>query len=110
MDNPSLDNTLQALAAIIAERRNATPDTSYVASLLHAPVDNVLKKIGEEATETVIAAKGGVRGEIIYESADLLFHLLVMLEHQGIAIDEISVELRRRFGLSGHTEKAQRKQ
>lgn len=105
-----MDNTLKELAAIIAERRTSTAEASYVASLLHAPVDKVLKKIGEEATETVIAAKGGVREEIVYESADLVFHLLVMLEHQGIALDEISVELRRRFGLSGHAEKAQRKQ
>lgn len=105
-----MDDTLQALSDIIAARRAASAEQSYVASLLHAPVDKVLKKIGEEAAETIIAAKGGVREEIIYESADLLFHLLVMLEHQGIATGEISVELRRRFGLSGHSEKAQRKQ
>lgn len=105
-----MDDTLQALSNIIAARRAASAEQSYVASLLHAPVDKVLKKIGEEAAETIIAAKGGVREEIIYESADLLFHLLVMLEHQGIATGEISVELRRRFGLSGHSEKAQRKQ
>ena len=79
-----MDDTLQALSDIIAARRAASAEQSYVASLLHAPVDKVLKKIGEEAAETIIAAKGGVREEIIYESADLLFHLLVMLEHQGI--------------------------
>ena len=105
-----MDDTLQALSDIIAARRAASAEQSYVASLLYAPVDKVLKKIGEEAAETIIAAKGGVREDIIYESADLLFHLLVMLEHQGIATGEISVELRRRFGLSGHAEKAQRKQ
>ena len=105
-----MDDTLRELAAIIDARRSASAEDSYVASLLHAPVEKVLKKIGEEATETVIAATRGVRGEIVYESADLLFHLLVMLAHQGIALDEISVELRRRFGLSGHAEKAQRKQ
>lgn len=103
-------DTLAELVEIIRARRGADAGESYVASLLQAPVDKVLKKIGEEATETVIAAKGGARGEIIYESADLLFHLLVMLEHQGIAADEIFVELRRRFGLSGLAEKAQRKQ
>lgn len=110
MNTSAADTTLAELATVITSRRAATAEESYVASLLHAPVDKVLKKIGEEATETVIAAKGGVRGEIIHESADLLFHLLVMLEHRGIALAEISVELRRRFGLSGHTEKAQRKQ
>lgn len=103
-----MDDTLKTLCATIRARRTADADESYVAGLLHAPLDKVLKKIGEEATETVIAAKGGKREEIIYESADLLFHLLVMLEHQGIAADEIFVELRRRFGLSGLAEKAQR--
>ncbi|MDO5091532.1 MAG: phosphoribosyl-ATP diphosphatase [Cardiobacteriaceae bacterium] len=102
--------TLAELVRIIDSRKSADGQESYVASLLHAPVDKVLKKIGEEATETVIAAKGGAREDIVYESADLLFHLLVMLAHQGIALDEIFVELRRRFGLSGHAEKAQRKQ
>ena len=108
MGTAKIDDTLQQLAGIIAARRTAAAQESYVASLLHAPVDKVLKKIGEEATETVIAGKGGVREEVVYETADLFFHVLVMLEHQGIALDEIFIELRRRFGLSGLAEKAQR--
>lgn len=106
------DNTdiLTTLAQTIHARRDADPAQSYVAKLLHGHEDTLLKKIGEEATETVIAAKGGTRDQVIYESADLLFHLMVLLERQGIALDDICVELARRFGLSGLEEKAQRMQ
>ncbi|MBV7435340.1 phosphoribosyl-ATP diphosphatase [Cardiobacteriaceae bacterium TAE3-ERU3] len=99
---------LYALEQVIHERQSADPEESYVAKLLHGHEDKLLKKIGEEATETVIAAKGGARDEVVYESADLIFHLMVLLRRQGIALDDICVELARRFGLSGLTEKAQR--
>lgn len=101
-------DVLLALERTIHERREASVEESYVAKLLHGHEDKLLKKIGEEATETVIAAKGGNRDELIYESADLLFHLMVLLARQGIALDDICVELAKRSGLSGLTEKAQR--
>jgi phosphoribosyl-ATP pyrophosphohydrolase len=79
-----------------------------VAKLQHKGLDTILKKIGEEATETVIAAKSGDREQIIYETADLWFHCLVLLAREGIASDEILNELARRFGVSGLAEKASR--
>lgn len=99
---------LYTLENTISERQSADPGESYVAKLLHGDKDKLLKKVGEEATEVVIAAKGGKRDEVVYESADLIFHLMVLLKRQGIALDDICVELARRFGLSGLTEKAQR--
>lgn len=99
---------LQILADVIATREHADPTQSYVASLLQAPVDKVLKKIGEEATEVVIASKDNDHEQIVYESADLLFHLMVLWRKQGISNDEIYVELERRFAQSGIAEKAQR--
>ncbi|UJF23994.1 phosphoribosyl-ATP diphosphatase [Suttonella sp. R2A3] len=106
MDNKAA--ILDVLEAVVAERAQASADESYVAKLLQGHEDKLLKKIGEEATEVVLAAKGGTHDEIVYESADLLFHLLVVLARHGIAVEEIFVELGRRFGLSGLTEKAQR--
>jgi phosphoribosyl-ATP pyrophosphohydrolase len=102
------DDFLKRLEAIIATRKNAAPDSSYVAKLNAKGLDAILKKIGEEATETVIAAKSGERHAIIYETADLLFHTLVMLGHQNIAFDEILIELARREGTSGIDEKNSR--
>jgi phosphoribosyl-ATP pyrophosphohydrolase len=99
---------LQALYAIILERKAQQSDGSYTASLMRGGVDKILKKIGEEATEVVIAAKGGVRDEIVYESADLIYHLFVLLGHQDIPPEAIYDELRRRFGTSGLMEKASR--
>ena len=96
---------LHTLEAIIARRQGASPDSSYVAKLNAKGLDSILKKIGEEATETVIAAKSGARDAIIYETADLLFHMLVMLGHQNIALDEVLAELKRREGTSGIAEK-----
>ncbi len=75
---------------------------------MRSGIDKILKKVGEEATEVVIAAKGGVQSEIIYETADLVFHLLVLLGHQNIPVDAVYDELRRRFGTSGIAEKAAR--
>ena len=104
-----MSDTLRELAAILEQRKQESADTSYVASLYAKGLDHILKKIGEEATETVIAAKGGDKKQIIYETADLWFHSMVMLADQGLKPDDVLDELQRRFGLSGLEEKAQRK-
>ncbi len=102
------DDILQAVYEVILDRKGALPESSYTASLLHKGIDKILKKIGEEATEVIIAGKGGVREEIIYETADLFFHTLILLGHYDIAPRDVYDELRRRFGTSGHVEKANR--
>ncbi|HEB76983.1 MAG TPA: phosphoribosyl-ATP diphosphatase [Methylothermaceae bacterium] len=99
---------LHQLAQVLEARKQADPERSYVASLYAGGLDAILKKIGEEATETVIAAKGGDREQLIYETADLWFHTLVLLAHEGLGPDEVLTELARRFGLSGLEEKAMR--
>ncbi len=99
---------LQAVYQVILDRKAHPAENSYTASLMRGGIDKILKKIGEEATEVVIAAKGGKQNEIVYETADLLFHLLVLLGHQNIPPEEIYNELRRRFGTSGISEKAAR--
>jgi len=103
------DDVLSKLAETLESRKNAEPDSSYVASLYDKGLDEILKKIGEEATEVVIAAKSGEKAAIIHETADLWFHTLVMLAQQGLSPDDILSELGRRFGLSGLEEKANRK-
>lgn len=103
-----MSDILQKLNAVLQERKQADPNSSYVASLYAGGTDKILKKLGEEATETVIAGKGGQRDEIIYETADLWFHSLVLLAHNDIDPQLILDELDRRFGLSGHEEKASR--
>jgi len=105
-----MSDILQQLAAVLEQRKGADPDSSYVAGLYGKGLDAILKKIGEEATETVMAAKDGDREQIVYETADLWFHTLVMLAHQGLGPDEVLNELARRFGLSGLEEKANRNQ
>ena len=99
---------LQRLERAIAERQSADPSTSYVASLNAKGLDAILKKIGEEATETVLAAKAGDKAAIVHETADLWFHCLVMLAHYGLRPDDVIAELERREGLSGLEEKARR--
>ena len=103
------DDTLARLAAVIESRKGGDPDASYVSRLLHRGPDAFLKKIGEEATETVMAAKDGDRTKIVYEVADLWFHSLVALAHFGLTPAEVLAELRRREGLSGLEEFALRK-
>jgi len=103
-----MTDTLTQLAAVLEQRKQESPDSSYVSSLYDKGLDTILKKIGEEATETVIAAKGGDKEQIIYEMADLWFHSMVLLAQQGLHPDDILQELQRRFGLSGLEEKAQR--
>ncbi len=104
------NDILQKLCSVLDERKQADPAESYTASLLQGGPDKILKKIGEEATELVIASKSGENGDIIHETADLLFHALVLLKHHGLSIDDIYTELEKRFGLSGHEEKAGRSQ
>lgn len=99
---------LQAVYQVILNRKNNPSDSSYTSSLMRGGIDKILKKVGEEATEVVIAGKGGVQDEIVYETADLLFHLLVLLGHQNIPPAAVYDELRRRCGTSGIAEKASR--
>ena len=103
-----MSDVLTRLADLLEQRKAADPATSYVAKLYAKGMDSILKKIGEEATETVIAAKGGNNDEIIYETADLWFHTLIMLSHAGLKPQDVLDELARREGLSGITEKDNR--
>ncbi len=103
------DDILHRLTQILEQRKNADPETSYVANLYAKGLDKILKKVGEEATETIIAAKGGDSHQLIYETADLWFHSLVLLINQGLTAEDVLNELDRRFGLSGLEEKANRK-
>ena len=103
-----MSDVLQQLTEMIEERKNASPDISYVAKLFDKGLDAILKKIGEEATETVMAAKDGDKQHIVNEIADLWFHTMVLLSQQGLSADDVLTELQRRFGLSGLEEKANR--
>lgn len=104
-------DVLAELGRILAERKQASPDSSYVASLYHKGLNKILEKVGEECTETIIAAKdarAGATDDLIYETADLWFHTLVMLGHFDIPPQAIVSELARRLHISGHAEKASR--
>ena len=101
-------DVLRRLAAAIAARQGADPATSYVASLFARGDDAILKKIGEEATETVMAGKDGDKIRICAEVADLWFHCLVLLARHGLSPADVLAELERREGVSGHAEKAAR--
>lgn len=107
-----MTDTLQRLAEVLEQRKQAPADSSYVASLHARGLNKILEKVGEECTETLLAAKdsqhSGDRRELIYETADLWFHSLVMLSHLGLGPDDILKELERRFDLSGLAEKAAR--
>jgi phosphoribosyl-ATP pyrophosphohydrolase len=103
-----MSDVLNRLSELLEQRKSADPSSSYVAKLYAKGLDSILKKIGEEATETVIAAKGGNAEEIIYETADLWFHTLVLLSHAGLSAQDVLNELARREGLSGIAEKAGR--
>jgi phosphoribosyl-ATP pyrophosphohydrolase len=100
--------TLERLEAVIAERRSADPKQSYVAKLHARGIPLIARKLGEEATEAVVAALSGDREELIGEAADVLFHLLVLLGAKDIALAEVLAELDRREGVSGIAEKALR--
>ena len=103
-----MSDILTRLALVLEERKQSDPETSYVARLYAKGQDTILKKIGEEATETVMAAKDGDPERITAEIADLWFHCLVLLAHQGLGPEQVLAELDRRFGLSGIAEKAAR--
>ena len=103
-----MSDILNQLAQVLEERKQADPDSSYVAKLYANGLDAILKKIGEEATETVMAGKDGDAEKIVYETADLWFHSLVLLAQQGLGPNDVLRELQRRFGLSGLEEKASR--
>jgi phosphoribosyl-ATP pyrophosphohydrolase len=102
------EDTLQILFKTILERKAHPSENSYTAALLGKGIDKILKKLGEESTELVIAGKGGDRDEVIYETADLFYHTLVLLAYHDVSLDEVYGELRRRFGMSGLEEKAAR--
>jgi phosphoribosyl-ATP pyrophosphohydrolase len=104
-----LPDVLARLAATIAARKDADPADSYVASLFGANPDRLLRKIAEEATETVLAAKDGDKIHLVAEVADLWFHCLVLLARHGLGPDDVLRELARREGVSGHAEKASRR-
>jgi len=102
------DDVLRKLADVLEQRKLADPGKSYTASLYAGGVNATLKKIGEEATEVIIAANSGEKAAIIHETADLWFHTLIMLAQLGLGPEDILAELERRFGVSGHEEKAKR--
>ncbi len=108
MSDMSQQEVLQRLAEVLESRKGASPGSSYVAGLYDKGLDAILKKIGEEATETVMAAKDGDAEKIVYEVADLWFHSMVLLAQQGLGPEQVLDELQRRFGLSGLAEKARR--
>ena len=104
----NMQTTFEQLTATIESRKQSSPETSYVAKLFHKGENGILKKIGEEAAEVVIASKDNDREQIVYESADLLFHLMILLAHKGLSLKDVADELARREGLSGLVEKASR--
>jgi len=103
-----MNDVLERLSYVLEQRKHADPEDSYVARLYANGLDAILKKIGEETTETVMAAKEGATDKVVHEVADLWFHSLVLLAHQGLGPEAVLAELERRFGLSGIEEKARR--
>ena len=104
-----MSDILDRLAATLEARKQASPDSSYVARLYAKGTDAILKKIGEEATETVLAAKSGDRLALVRETADLWFHSMIVLARHGIGPADVLAEMHRREGISGIDEKAARK-
>ena len=106
------DAILRQLADVLEQRKQSSADESYVASLHQKGLNKILEKVGEESVETILAARdaqqSGDNSKVVYETADLWFHSLVMLSHLDIEVDDILNELERRFGLSGLEEKANR--
>ncbi len=101
-------DTLSALQQVLRERLAADPDNSYVASLYAKGLDQILKKVGEESAEVIIAAKGEDEIALVKEVADLWFHCMVLLVQKGLSSEDVLEELNQRFGISGHEEKASR--
>ena len=100
---------LQRLTDILEARKQASPESSYVAGLFSKGEDAILKKIGEEATEVILASKTGDKSHLVYETADLWFHCMVLLAQHGLSVEDVLSELARREGLSGIAEKESRK-
>lgn len=105
-----MSEILTQLDQLLEARKSESADTSYVASLYAKGLDQILKKLGEETIETVMAAKDNDPDHLIYEVSDLWFHSLVLLAHKNLSSADVLKELERRFGLSGLVEKAQREQ
>lgn len=103
-----MNDIIQRLTEALEARKGADPQTSYVAKLYSKGMNGILKKVGEEAAETIIAAKDGSQEDLIYETADLWFHTMVMLAQAGLSAEDVLNELARREGLSGIAEKASR--
>ena len=103
-----MNDIIQRLTEALEARKGADPQTSYVAKLYSKGMNGILKKVGEEAAETIIAAKDGSQADLIYETADLWFHTMVMLAKAGLSAQDVLEELARREGLSGLVEKASR--
>ena len=101
-------NILEALQEVLIARKDADASESYVASLYEKGLDQILKKVGEESSEVIIAAKGSNPNELVKETADLWFHCMVLLANQGISVNDVLSELDQRFGVSGLEEKANR--
>lgn len=108
MSGPGDKLDLEALASVLEERKQADPGVSYVARLHREGLDAILKKVAEESFEVAMAAKDGDREHLVYETADLWFHTLVLLSHAGLGPRDVLAELARRFGTSGLDEKARR--
>src|SRR5689334_20511185 len=106
---PGLYETLERIAAVINERKGGDTTKSYVARLLAESEDAILRKIGEEATEVILAAKSGAQLEVVRETADLWFHCLILLARRGLGPADVLAELHRREGISGIDEKAARR-
>ena len=104
----STHDILHRLSETLASRRHADPETSYTAKLFAGGPDSILKKIGEESAELIMAAKDGKRLNIVWESTDVIFHVLVLLAYYGLSIEDVSQEMRRREGVSGIDEKKSR--
>ncbi|KXW56045.1 phosphoribosyl-ATP diphosphatase [Ferrovum sp. PN-J185] len=102
-------DVLKRLTETLNARKGSSPDSSYVSSLYHKGINTITRKVGEESLETILAAKDGVKLEVIKESADLCFHLMVLLAYFDLSMDDVLAELARREGISGIDEKASRK-
>jgi phosphoribosyl-ATP pyrophosphohydrolase len=108
IDKKDKHDLLHRLSETLASRRNADPETSYTAQLLAGGPDSILKKIGEECAELIMAGKEGKRLKIVWESTDVIYHVLVLLAFYGLGVEDVLQELRRREGISGIDEKKSR--
>ena len=108
IDKKGKHDVLHRLSETLAARRNADPETSYTAQLLAGGPDSILKKIGEECAELIMAGKEGKRLKIVWESTDVIYHVLVLLAFYGLGVEDVLQELRRREGISGIDEKKSR--